>query len=262
MDEPSVLAYLSAVGDELPVYRESGLAPPLYGVALALGRILQRCNLPPGSIHSLQEFETLRPLSMGSEFSVQAWLDRQRQRGGLRFLTFGVNLEDEQQRAVLTIRTTLLVPEPRQDRQLPKKAVPREGKTVETAGSVKGVLGQVSRRITQSQLFEYSKVSGDKNPIHLDPEFAAGTQFGGIIAHGMLTLAFISEMMSAAMGEAWLSSGSMQARFKGATYPGDDLETWGKASSTDGDLLTYMVGLSKSATGEDLVTGTATVNKN
>ena len=35
-------------------------------------------------------------------------------------------------------------------------------------------------------------------PFHLDEEFARTTQFGGRIAHGMLTLAFVSEMLETA----------------------------------------------------------------
>ena len=35
-------------------------------------------------------------------------------------------------------------------------------------------------------------MSGDHNPVHLDPEYAETTQFGECIAHGMLTGAFVS----------------------------------------------------------------------
>ena len=104
-----MLAYLRAVGDELPVYRSLGLAPPLYVVALALGRILQRSRLPAGAIHSLQEFDLLESVPIGAEVGVKAWLDRQRARGGLRFLTFGLSAENDQGSPVMSIRTTLLI---------------------------------------------------------------------------------------------------------------------------------------------------------
>ena len=45
------------------------------------------------------------------------------------------------------------------------------------------------------------RVSGDHNPLHTDPAFAATTQFGGTIAHGMLVLAYVSELMTAAFGD-------------------------------------------------------------
>ena len=262
-----MLAYLSAVGDELPIYRESGLAPPLFGVALALGQILKQAQLPPGAIHSLQEFDTLNPMVVGSKLRSQAFLERRRERGGLRFLTFAINLIGPDGNPALNIKTTLLVPVHQVERQTKPEAeslqaVGDYGAPTVKGELVKGELVPVSRRINQGQVALYSTVSGDNNPLHLDSEFASGTQFGGIIAHGMLTLAFISEMMAGSFGEEWLSSGSIRARFKGAAYPGDHLETWGKASRADDCVHTYAVGLNNSATGVDLISGTATVRKN
>ena len=262
LDEESVLAYLSAVGDRLPIYGKCGLTPPLFGVALALGQILQRTSLPPGAIHSLQEFDTLRPIPVGSGLRTLAYLERQRERGGLRFLTFGISMENPEGQTALGIKTTLLVPDLQGKQQAEGETDSTRRNGSEPAPANEGDLGIVCRGITQAQLVDYSAVSGDRNPLHLDPEFAAKTQFGSIIAHGMLTLAFISEMMTASLGETWLTSGSIRARFKGAAYPGDNLQTWGKTSKSDGTSHSYSVGLSNASTGADLITGTATVTKN
>ena len=124
-------------------------------------------------------------------------------------------------------------------------------------------LPTVFRTINQDQLNAYAEASGDHNPIHLDPAFAASTQFGGIIAHGMLTLAFVSEMMTAAFGRDWLASGSLKVRFKGAAYLGEELETWGtviKREPTGSHVLvTCSVGLKKHKDGQELISGIATV---
>jgi len=55
----------------------------------------------------------------------------------------------------------------------------------------------VVRVVTQQRIDAYADASGDHNPIHVDPEFARATPFGGTIAHGMLVLALIGEMMEA-----------------------------------------------------------------
>jgi 3-hydroxybutyryl-CoA dehydratase len=78
----------------------------------------------------------------------------------------------------------------------------------------------VTRTITQEQLHAYANASGDHNPIHVDPAFAATTPFGGTIAHGMLVLALIGEMMHAAHGDRWLRDGKLKVRFKAPTRPG------------------------------------------
>lgn len=251
--EEPVSAYLRAVGDYLPVYRETGLAPPLFGVALALGRILEQFRLPAGAIHSLQEFDTLRPIETGSSLRTQAFLERERERGGLRFLTFGVNMQPPAGNPALAIKTTLLIPPPVATGDATERP---EG---DSGGAPESELAVVRRTISQQQLAEYADVSGDDNPLHLDEEFAATTQFGGIIAHGMLTLAFVSEMLAASLGEAWLANGSMRARFKGAAYPGTEVATWGRAGKTGGESQSYNVGLRSSAGGEDIITGAATV---
>jgi acyl dehydratase len=52
------------------------------------------------------------------------------------------------------------------------------------------------RQITQEDVAAFAELSGDRNPIHLDPEFAKGTPFGTTIAHGYLTLSLVVPMMA------------------------------------------------------------------
>lgn len=49
-----------------------------------------------------------------------------------------------------------------------------------------------TRLVTAREVQLFAAVSGDHNPVHLDPDYAATTQFGECIAHGMLTGAFVS----------------------------------------------------------------------
>jgi acyl dehydratase len=65
-------------------------------------------------------------------------------------------------------------------------------------------IAPVSRTLSQEQLHAYADAAGDHNPIHVDPDYARGTPFGGTIAHGMLVLAMIGEMMHDALGAAWI----------------------------------------------------------
>lgn len=121
----------------------------------------------------------------------------------------------------------------------------------------------VAKTITQKQLQEYAQASGDYNPLHLDPEFAAATQFGGIIAHGMLTLAFVSELMATRFGRAWLENGSLKVKFQGAAYLGDQVEAWGQVTkeepTSEGRRVVCSVGVRNCKTRQDLIRGTATV---
>lgn len=76
-------------------------------------------------------------------------------------------------------------------------------------------------RLSQAMLNQYAEASGDHNPIHTDEAFARATPMGGTIAHGMLVLSAISRMMTAAFGERWLQSGTLEVRFRAPARPND-----------------------------------------
>ncbi len=59
-----------------------------------------------------------------------------------------------------------------------------------------GQTAEYSKRIEERDILLFAAVSGDVNPVHLDAEFAAGTDFGERIAHGMLTGALISAALA------------------------------------------------------------------
>ena len=126
-----------------------------------------------------------------------------------------------------------------------------------------GTLPELTVDITQERLNAYCAASGDHNPLHWDAEFAAATQFGGVIAHGMLTLALVSRMMAAAYGQDWLETGSLRTRFKGAAHLGSRLASRGRVTGEeekDGHrLVTCAVAVINAETDEELVTGAATV---
>ena len=42
------------------------------------------------------------------------------------------------------------------------------------------------RMFTQAEFDRFGALSGDRNPIHVDPAFAVDTPFGATVAHGML----------------------------------------------------------------------------
>ena len=124
-------------------------------------------------------------------------------------------------------------------------------------------LPNVRRTITRDGINAYRRASGDDNRIHHDDEFAAATRFGGVIAHGMLTLALVSEMMTKAYGADWLTSGNLRVRFRGAAYPGDTLEASGviaKAESVEtGAVITCNIEVRNADNGDRIITGTASL---
>lgn len=78
-------------------------------------------------------------------------------------------------------------------------------------------------RVTQADIDAFGAVSGDRNPVHYCADYAAGTPFGGVVAHGMLSAALIS----AVIGEELPGHGAIYLgqtlRFHAPVRPGDDV---------------------------------------
>jgi acyl dehydratase len=123
-------------------------------------------------------------------------------------------------------------------------------------------LPSIVRHIKQQDINLYAEGSGDFNPIHIDESFAAQTPLGGTIAHGMLMLAYISEMMTNVFGNNWSSTGKLSVRFKTPARPEDTITVTGKVSSImqkEGVSCINCEVESQNQNGEVVVTGTATV---
>ena len=127
--------------------------------------------------------------------------------------------------------------------------------------TVGATLPLVQRVITRDAIDAYRKASGDHNRIHHDDDFAATTRFGGVIAHGMLTLALASEVMASAYGADWLESGSLRARFRGAARPGDRLAASGavtrRETAANGAAVTCNVWVQNADNGAEIITALA-----
>lgn len=82
----------------------------------------------------------------------------------------------------------------------------------------------VTRTLNEQDILMFAAVSGDRNPVHLDDEYAAGTAFRGRIAHGMLSGALISAAIALELpgpGSIYLGQ---QLTFNRPIKPGDQLE--------------------------------------
>jgi acyl dehydratase len=94
-------------------------------------------------------------------------------------------------------------------------------------------LPSIKKVVTQENINRYAQVSKDFNPIHVDLDFARKTPLGGTIAHGMLILAYVSQMMTEAFGQNWLTSSKLGVRFKTPARPGDMLTIAGKIDTLE-----------------------------
>ena len=83
------------------------------------------------------------------------------------------------------------------------------------------VIAVRSCKFEQADVDAWAALSTDFNPIHVDPEYAAQTPFGGTIAHGHLTLSLMIGLVHELRGDAWLHGGRIEkVRFRAPLRPG------------------------------------------
>lgn len=119
-------------------------------------------------------------------------------------------------------------------------------------------LPEVQKVVTQQNINLYAEASRDFNPIHVDEEFARKTPLGGTVAHGMLILAYISQMMGATFGRSWLTAGKLNVRFKAPARPGDTITVSGRIRSIkkgEGQIMIHCDVLCQNQNGESVITG-------
>jgi len=68
-----------------------------------------------------------------------------------------------------------------------------EGKSIHELNV--GDFAEWSRTVTEDDIELFAKATGDFNPLHLDQAYAEKTIFKGRIAHGLLSLGFISTIL-------------------------------------------------------------------
>lgn len=98
-----------------------------------------------------------------------------------------------------------------------------------------GMTSSYAKTLSQSDVTTFAEVSGDDNPVHVDPDYAGKTMFKGCIAHGMLTGSLISTVIGTQLpgnGSIYLSQ---SLRFKAPVMVGDRVEASVEIIDVDSD---------------------------
>ena len=66
--------------------------------------------------------------------------------------------------------------------------------TITTVGPCVGATAELKHRFSQQDVNDFARLSGDNNPIHLDPDYASKTRFKSPIVHGVLVSGLISTL--------------------------------------------------------------------
>lgn len=127
-----------------------------------------------------------------------------------------------------------------------------------------GLSPLVKPPVTSEQLRRYANASGDFNPIHLDEEAARRVGLDGVIAHGMLSMAFLGQFVHQqiiAISGSRLAS--LHVRFASMVRLGDTLTCHGivkeRTPTTDGNESIRIECWAKNQKGTIVTSGEAVV---
>ncbi len=207
----SVADFVDVTGDDPGRWAEAAppgfMATALFVVAPSLlGQLTDR-----SVIHGEQTFEWLQPLATGSELAVTGTVTRTRERGGVHFTTFEIEVSDDQGTAATGSSLFLISGE-----SAPGKAVAeRTEPTHDDRGNPHD--GQVSA--SRMDLVRYAAATRDWNPVHWDHDSAVAAGLPGVVSHGLLQAAWAFRAAAALVsGDRPLVAA--RVRFRNPLLPG------------------------------------------
>jgi acyl dehydratase len=130
-------------------------------------------------IHGEQSFSWDRPLAIGPVLEVSGTVSRVRERGGVNFVTFGMEAADDDG-LLLTGKSLFLAS---------GESIPTRGSDFERREpphSFRGEPRPEQRSASRADLVRYASATRDWNPVHWDHEAAVAAGFPGVVVHGLL----------------------------------------------------------------------------
>jgi acyl dehydratase len=108
-------------------------------------------------------------------------------------------------------------------------------------------VGQKARRtqtVTARDVELYAEITGDRNPLHFDADFAARTRFGRLVAQGGIASGMLNALVAMDLPGAGTVFMSQTLSYKAPTYLGDTLTAEVEVLSRgtvvlDGECWTY-----------------------
>ena len=85
-----------------------------------------------------------------------------------------------------------------------------------------GAVAILHRTFSQRDFDRFAALSGDDNPIHVDPAFAARTRFGRTVCHGMLLYSTICRALTDELGPGFAQQ-EQELMFVTPTYTGEEV---------------------------------------
>lgn len=178
----AVADFVEVTGDDPD--RWSDVAPPGYAAAalfVVAPDLLDELS-DRSIIHGEQSFDWHSPVNVGSLLAVTGTVTKARERGGVHFVTFEMEVTEDRS-PVLSGSSLFLIS---------GEAIPAESDFVrpEPPHSYRGTTHPGEIGASRADLIRYAAATRDWNPIHWDHDAAVAAGFPGVVVHGLLQAAW------------------------------------------------------------------------
>ncbi len=233
LDQEKIADFIEATGDHSTAHAvhapQAFAGALLFAVAPALLADPDLSTHSHGVIHGDQSFRWHRPFRYGTQVEVRGEVSKLRERGGVAFLGFTLDVSDHgglvcEGESTFVLSGSVSAASGHDERDEPPPDHSNEG---EVAGAT--FVRVASRR----DLVKYAGASRDFNPLHWDHDTAVAAGLPGVVVHGLLQTAWILQAAGVVS--------SARFRYRSPLLPGDsvgvvveDDETRRRARVTDG----------------------------
>jgi acyl dehydratase len=179
-----------------------------------------------GNLHAAQEWEIFRPFFVGDRVATQSTVVERYTRRNREYVVNEVVITDEHGAWLQRSRThqSFLIPGQSQGYVVDKDREKRADRKfdVEPAGGPE--LDPIQRTITLEMCQAFS---GPHRNYHTDREMAQALGFPDVVVQGMMSVCFVSEMLTRNFGAGWLLGGKLHVKLVNVVWPNDRLRISG-----------------------------------
>jgi acyl dehydratase len=256
--------HLAGTGDDHPWYRsDSPFGGAVAPALLYHSEVYEDLSwyLPNifGNLHARQEWDLFQPMRLGGTVRTRSTVVERYRKRDRDYIVNEVLITDADGRWQQRSRThqSFLVATERQGYAVDQAREKRADRVFDVGSGPGPALPALEKPITLAMCQAFS---GPHRNYHNDREMAQALGFPDIVVQGMMSICFVSELMTRAFGAGWLAGGKLDVRLVNVVWGGDTLGVRGRerevAPEGDVERVTCDVWCEK-ADGTKTLVGTA-----
>jgi acyl dehydratase len=227
-----VSLYGEGTEDRHAWYRDGGpFAPPLAPALLFHSEVYRDLSwyLPNliGNLHAKQEWELFHPVHVGDTVCTRSTVVERYRKRGRDYVVNEVLITAADGRWLQRSRThqSFLADPAAGEIVIDKDRERRPERRFEVGEGGGEPLPVLAKQVTLEMCRAFS---GPSRNYHTDREMAQALGFPDVVVQGMMSICFLSEMMTLAFGRGWLGGGKLNVNLVNVLWAGEAVSTHGK----------------------------------